>query len=152
VLVHGAAARPNLFYGAPLQTTIADALLQRGYDVWVEGWRASIDDPPRRWTLDRPPRLTIPPAIATVVRETGRERRARARALPRLRRLSRSRSSPGSCHRSRRWSRARSDCTLSSAAGAVETAALMPGLRLTTPYLDAQWASARRPPTRRESR
>jgi hypothetical protein len=139
VLVHGAAARPNLFYGAPLQTTIADALLQRGYDVWVEGWRACIDDPPRRWTLDEAAAFDHPAAIATVVRETGRhDVRVLAHCL-------------GSA-----------SFTIAVVAGLVpqvkamvasaiglhpvvpkraqlKTALLMPGLRLTTPYLDAQW-------------
>jgi hypothetical protein len=140
VLVHGAAARPNLFYGAPLRTTIADALLARGYDVWVQGWRASIDDPPRRWSLDEAAAFDHPAAIATVARETGRDVRVLAHCL-------------GSA-----------SYTIAVVAGLVpqvktmlasaiglhpvvprmaqlKTALLMPGLRLTTPYLDAQWGN-----------
>jgi len=37
VLVHGRRPRAQPLYGAPLQTTIADALLQRGYDVLGRG-------------------------------------------------------------------------------------------------------------------
>jgi hypothetical protein len=141
VLVHGAAARPNLFYGAPMRTTIADALLERGYDVWVQGWRASIDDPPRRWSLDEAAAFDHPAAIATVVRETGRDDvRVLAHCL-------------GSA-----------SYTISVVAGLVpqvktmvasaialhpvvprmarvKTALLLPGMRLTTPWLDAQWGN-----------
>jgi len=141
VLVHGAAARPNLFYGAPLRTTIADALLARGYDVWVQGWRASIDDPPRRWSLDEAAAFDHPAAIATVVRESGRDDvRVLAHCL-------------GSA-----------SYTIAVVAGLVpqvrtmlcsaialhpvvprmaqlKTALLLPGMRLTTPWLDAQWGN-----------
>ena len=42
VLVHGAGVRANIFR-APVRTTIVDYLIERGYDVWLENWRASID-------------------------------------------------------------------------------------------------------------
>jgi hypothetical protein len=139
VLVHGAAARPNLFYGAPMQTTIADALLQRGHDVWVQGWRASIDDPPRRWSLDEAAAYDHPAAIATVARESGRDD---VRVL-------------AHCLGSASYTIAvvaglvpQVKTLLASAIGLhpvvprmaqLKTALMMPGLRLTTPYLDAQW-------------
>ena len=52
ILVHGAGVRANIFR-APGQTTIVDALVEAGYDVWLENWRASIDFQPNPWTLDQ---------------------------------------------------------------------------------------------------
>ena len=42
MLVHGAGVRANIFR-APVERTIVDALVEDGYDVWLENWRASID-------------------------------------------------------------------------------------------------------------
>jgi len=56
LLVHGAGVRANIFR-APVKTTLVDTLVERGYDVWLENWRASIDLPPNRWTLDQAARL-----------------------------------------------------------------------------------------------
>ncbi len=52
LLVHGAGVRANIFR-ARVDTTLVDYLVDRGYDVWLENWRASIDFPPNRWTLDQ---------------------------------------------------------------------------------------------------
>jgi hypothetical protein len=52
LLVHGAGVRANIFR-APSGRTLVDALLDEGYDVWLENWRASIDVPPNKWTLDQ---------------------------------------------------------------------------------------------------
>jgi pimeloyl-ACP methyl ester carboxylesterase len=70
LLVHGAGVRANIFR-APVQTTIVDALRAHGYDVWLENWRASIDLPANRWTLDQAALYDHPAAVDTVVRETG---------------------------------------------------------------------------------
>src|SRR5271155_3523036 len=42
LLVHGAGVRANIFR-APVDVTLVDALLDDGFDVWLENWRASID-------------------------------------------------------------------------------------------------------------
>lgn len=70
ILVHGAGVRANIFR-APVRTTIVDYLLGRGYDVWLENWRASIDLAPNAWTLDQAAAYDHPQAVRTVVRETG---------------------------------------------------------------------------------
>jgi hypothetical protein len=73
MLVHGAGVRANIFR-APVPTTIVDALVDRGYDVWLENWRASIDFAPNHWTLDQAARYDHPAAVRTVVAESGQER------------------------------------------------------------------------------
>jgi hypothetical protein len=70
VLAHGAGVRANSFR-APVQTTIVDYLLDHGYDVWLENWRASMDLVPNRWTLDQAALYDHPAAVKTIVRETG---------------------------------------------------------------------------------
>ncbi len=70
MLVHGAGVRANLFR-APIERTIVDELIDRGYDVWLENWRASIDLPPSVWTLDQAAVCDHPRAVETIVRETG---------------------------------------------------------------------------------
>ncbi len=70
LLVHGAGVRANIFR-APVQTTIVDYLVERGYDVWLENWRASIDFKPNAWTLDQAALYDHPRAVKTIVKETG---------------------------------------------------------------------------------
>jgi pimeloyl-ACP methyl ester carboxylesterase len=70
LLVHGAGVRANIFR-APVGTTVVDYLVDHGYDVWLENWRASIDVPPNRWTLDQAALHDHPVAVKTVLRETG---------------------------------------------------------------------------------
>ena len=70
MLVHGAGVRANIFR-APVRTTLVDYLVDRGYDVWLENWRASIDLKPNWWTLDQAAVYDHPQAVRTVVRETG---------------------------------------------------------------------------------
>jgi len=70
LLVHGAGVRANLFR-APVARTIVDELIDRGYDVWMENWRASIDLKPSSWTLDQAAAFDHPRAVETIVRETG---------------------------------------------------------------------------------
>ncbi len=70
LLVHGAGVRANIFR-APVERTIVDALLEQGYDVWLENWRASIDLPPNQWTLDQAALYDHPAAVQKVAEETG---------------------------------------------------------------------------------
>jgi pimeloyl-ACP methyl ester carboxylesterase len=70
MLVHGAGVRANLFR-APVRTTFVDYLIENGYDVWMENWRASIDLTPNHWTLDQAAIYDHPEAIKTIVKETG---------------------------------------------------------------------------------
>ena len=71
VLVHGAGVRANIFR-APVRRTIVDALVEDGYDVWLENWRASIDLAPNLWTLDQAALYDHPAAVKTILRETRR--------------------------------------------------------------------------------
>src|SRR5262249_8734008 len=70
LLVHGAGVRANLFR-PPVATTFVEALLESGYDVWLENWRASIDLPPTEWTLDKAALYDHPRAVETVLAQTG---------------------------------------------------------------------------------
>jgi hypothetical protein len=70
LLVHGAGVRANI-YRAPSGRTLVDELVDRGYDVWLENWRASIDFPPNHWTLDEAAVFDHPQAVRKVVDETG---------------------------------------------------------------------------------
>ena len=69
LLVHGAGVRANIFR-APVQATVVDLLLDAGYDVWLENWRASIDLAPCRWTIDQAALYDHPAAVETVLGET----------------------------------------------------------------------------------
>jgi hypothetical protein len=73
LLVHGAGVRGRIF-SAPVATDFVRYLAQHGYDVWVEDWRASIDLPPNRWTLDQAAVFDHPAAVRTVVDQTGADR------------------------------------------------------------------------------
>jgi hypothetical protein len=73
ILVHGAGVRANIFR-APIATTIVDDLVEHGYDVWLENWRASIDLPPNPWTLDQAAVHDHPAAVSAVVSATGADR------------------------------------------------------------------------------
>ena len=70
LLVHGAGVRANIFR-APVESTIVDYLVERGYDVWLENWRASIDLTPNAWDLEQAALNDHPAAVETVVSETG---------------------------------------------------------------------------------
>ena len=70
LLVHGAGVRANIFR-APVPTTLVDVLVDDGYDVWLENWRASIDLPPNRWTLDQAAAYDHPQAVRTVLDRSG---------------------------------------------------------------------------------
>jgi hypothetical protein len=70
LLVHGAGVRANIFR-APVRRSLVDVLVDEGWDVWLENWRASIDLPPNPWTLDQAAVHDHPRAVSTVVSETG---------------------------------------------------------------------------------
>jgi pimeloyl-ACP methyl ester carboxylesterase len=70
LLVHGAGTRSEIFF-PPIPVTIVDVLIDAGYDVWLEDWRASTNLPPNRWTLDQAARFDHPEAVRAVVRHTG---------------------------------------------------------------------------------
>ncbi len=72
LLVHGAGVRANVFR-APVERTLVDELIERGYDVWLENWRASIDLRPNCWTLDQAAVFDHPFAVKKVVELTGWE-------------------------------------------------------------------------------
>jgi hypothetical protein len=72
ILVHGAGVRANIFR-APEKETIVDALIEAGYDVWLENWRASIDFPANTWTLDQAALYDHPYAVRRICEETGHE-------------------------------------------------------------------------------
>jgi pimeloyl-ACP methyl ester carboxylesterase len=73
LLVHGAGVRAEIFR-APIDRTLVDALIDEGYDVWLENWRASIDFPENQWTLDQAAVYDHPAAVRRVVAETGHDR------------------------------------------------------------------------------
>ena len=70
LLVHGAGVRANIFR-APSGRNLVDVLVDEGYDVWLENWRASIDVPASHWTLDEAAVYDHPAAVRKVVDETG---------------------------------------------------------------------------------
>jgi hypothetical protein len=70
IVVHGAGVRANLFR-PPVGTTFVQALVEHGYDVWLENWRASIDMTPNEWTLDKAALYDHPKAVDTILAETG---------------------------------------------------------------------------------
>lgn len=70
LLVHGAGVRANIFR-APSGRNLVEVLVDEGWDVWLENWRASIDIPHNRWTLDQAALYDHPRAVRTVCQETG---------------------------------------------------------------------------------
>src|SRR5262249_14226864 len=62
----------NLFR-APVACTLVEYLSQRGYDVWLENWRASIDLRFSSWTLDQAAVYDHPAAVKKVMQQTGAE-------------------------------------------------------------------------------
>jgi pimeloyl-ACP methyl ester carboxylesterase len=70
LLVHGAGVRGNIFR-APVAGNLVDVLVEDGFDVWLENWRASIDNRPNQWTLDKAAVFDHPAAVRTVLERTG---------------------------------------------------------------------------------
>lgn len=71
IVLHGCSVRANMFYGAPTKQTVVEALLDAGYDVWLENWRGSIDLPATMWTLDDAGAFDHPAAVRSVLERTG---------------------------------------------------------------------------------
>ena len=72
MLSHGAGVRAELFRPRT-QRNIVDVLVDQGYDVWLENWRASIDPSiaPSDWVLDEAAVYDHPAAVQKIVDETG---------------------------------------------------------------------------------
>jgi hypothetical protein len=70
LLVHGAGVSASIFL-APVYKNIAEHLVEEGYDVWLENWRASIDFAPNKWTLDQAALYDHPAAVKKVVQLSG---------------------------------------------------------------------------------
>ena len=73
LLVHGAGVSATIFR-PPTARTMVDALVEAGYDVWLENWRGSVRLPPNKWTLDQAALFDHPVAVRTIVEETGHPR------------------------------------------------------------------------------
>jgi hypothetical protein len=67
LLIHGSGVRANLFYGPPGRPSFVRALVEAGYDVWLENWRASIDLGQDQYTLDEAALYDHPAAMETVL-------------------------------------------------------------------------------------
>jgi hypothetical protein len=146
LLIHGAGVRANLFYGAPGRASIIPFLLHRGFDVWLENWRASIDLPPSDYTLDEAARYDHPAAIKQVLASTAGHEKLRvlchcqgstsfiitylARRAPEVERVVSSAVSLHPVVPTLTW---------------LKVSAVVPVLGLLTPYVSAQWGA--RPPT-----
>lgn len=70
LLVHGAGVSANIFF-APVEKNFVEYLVEEGYDVWLENWRASISFLPNKWTLDQAALYDHPYAVKKIIRETG---------------------------------------------------------------------------------
>jgi hypothetical protein len=71
IVGHGTGVRADLFSTPPLRTTLAEALLDAGHDVWLENWRGSIDLDTCSYTLDQVAVHDHPALVRTVLEETG---------------------------------------------------------------------------------
>lgn len=74
LVVHGAGVGADLFR-APVERNFVDVLVDEGYDVWLENWRASTDPGVKdtNWNLDEAAVYDHPAAVRTVIAETGAE-------------------------------------------------------------------------------
>lgn len=70
LLVHGVGVRTEI-WRPPTPYTLVEALVDAGYDVWMETWRASMDVPNNTWTLDQAAVLDHPLAVRLVCEQTG---------------------------------------------------------------------------------
>jgi len=71
LLVHGVGVRTEIWRPPTAAPTLVEALVDEGYDVWMETWRASMDVPNNTWTLDQAAVLDHPLAVRTVLDRTG---------------------------------------------------------------------------------
>ena len=67
LLVPGSGVRAEMYYGQPVGPSVAEYLLDHGYDVWVESWRASIDLPLNPYTLDQAAMVDHPAAVSAIL-------------------------------------------------------------------------------------
>jgi pimeloyl-ACP methyl ester carboxylesterase len=70
LLVHGVGVRTEV-WRPPTPRTLVEALVDDGYDVWMETWRASMDVPNNTWNLDQAAVLDHPLAVRKVLERTG---------------------------------------------------------------------------------
>jgi hypothetical protein len=145
LLIHGTGVRANLFYGAPRRASIIPFLLDAGFDVWLENWRASIDLPPQPYTLDEAARYDHPAAIDRVLELTDADT---------LRVLCHCQGSTSFVITYLAGLAKPVERVVSSAVSLhpvvamlsrLKMTALVPVLGLATPYVSAQWGA--RPPT-----
>ena len=73
LLVHGVGVRTEIWRPPTEAPTLVEALIDAGYDVWMETWRASMDVPQNTWTLDQGAVLDHPVAVRKVIEQTGAE-------------------------------------------------------------------------------
>lgn len=72
MMVHGAGVRSQIFRPPrPDDQQLDSMLATAGFDVWNLDWRASIDQSPNQWTLDRAAVYDYPAAVARIVEVTG---------------------------------------------------------------------------------
>ena len=74
LMVHGAGVRSRIF--APPRATgqnLDDVLAVSGFDVFNLDWRASIDQAPNPWTLDRAAMFDYPAAVEKILEVTGKD-------------------------------------------------------------------------------
>lgn len=69
----GSSVRTNIFR-APIEINIVEALVDAGYDVWLNEWRASFEHARNAWSLDEGALYDHPEGVRTVVRVTGAEK------------------------------------------------------------------------------
>ncbi len=71
LLVHGVGVRTEIWRPPTHAPTLVEELVDEGYDVWMETWRASMDVPNNTWTLDQAAVLDHPLAVRQVLERTG---------------------------------------------------------------------------------
>jgi hypothetical protein len=70
LMIVGTSVRANILYGAPTPVSLVDVLVDRGYDVWIENWRASIDFSRQDYALDQAAVYDHPVAVRTILADT----------------------------------------------------------------------------------
>lgn len=141
LLIHGTGVRANLFYNAPGRPSVVGSLVDAGFDVWLENWRASIDLGARPYSLDEAALYDHPAAIREVLAHTGAER---------LRVLAHCQGSTSFVITALAGLAPQVERVVSSAVSLhpvvpplsrVKLTAMVPLVALGTPYLSAQWGA-----------